>query len=115
MSRIHHEIELVDCYGSKHRVHCIEVNFITDPQEQSDYTKVQNLFPFLPRCRFDRPNVEVGLLLGQNKNALLPTGGTGQHKVGILRVRRTLLGKHGFVLEGWHPDIWRAKLRKSKV
>ena len=105
--RIHHEIDLVDCYGKKHRVRCIEVPFITEPQDKLDLSKVYELFPFLPRGCLDRPNTEVGLLLGQNANSLLPTGGTGKHKVGNLRVWKTLLGKYRFVLEGYHPKIWR--------
>ena len=39
-ARIHHEVELVDRYGVKHKVRCIKVNFITDPQEHPDYTKI---------------------------------------------------------------------------
>ena len=81
------------------------MNFITDPQEHPDYIKIHKLFPHLPKGCLNHPNVEVGLLLGQNVNALLPTGGAGRDKVGNLRVRRTLLGKHGFVLDGWHPDV----------
>ena len=59
--------------------------------------------------------MEVGLLLGQNANALLPTGGAGRDKVGNLRIRRTLLGKYGFLLEGWHADVWKTKQRRSRV
>ena len=33
VSRIHHEIDLVDCDGGKHRVRCIEVPSITESQD----------------------------------------------------------------------------------
>ena len=46
------------------------------------------------------------MLLGQNANALLPTGGSGPHKVEGLRVRCTVLGKFGYVWDGHHPLIW---------
>ena len=59
--------------------------------------------------------MEVGILLGQNANALLPTGGTGEHKIDHLRVRHTVLGEHGYVLEGYHPDIWRSEVGRSKI
>ena len=105
----------MDQHGGKHRVRCIEVPFITEPQDQPDLSKVYELFPSLPRGCLNRPNAEVGLLLGKNTNSLLPTGGMGKHKVGNLRVCKTLLGKHGFVLEGYHPDIWRSEVRKPKI
>ena len=50
--------------------------------------------------------MEVGVLLGQNANSLLPTGGSGPHKVEGLRVRRTVLGKFGYIWDGYHPYIW---------
>ena len=59
--------------------------------------------------------MEVGLLLGQNANLLLPTGGTGKYKVDNLRVRRMLLGKHVFILEGYHPKIWRSEAGKARI
>ena len=58
--------------------------------------------------------MEVGLLLGQNANILLPTGGDGEHGVNNLRVRRTLLGETGYVLEGHHPNIWKSD-KKAKL
>ena len=50
--------------------------------------------------------MEVGVLLGQNANPLLPTGGSGPYKVEGLRIRRTVLGEFGYVLDGYHPHIW---------
>ena len=67
------------------------------------------MFPHIPNGCLKRPNMEVGILLGQNANALLPTGGTGRYKVGNLRIRRSLLGKQGYLLEGWHAGLRRAK------
>ena len=112
--RIHHEVELTDRMGGKHKVHCVEVNFITNPQPQPDYTKVHQLFPRLPKGCLDRPNTQVGILLGQNINQLLPTGGSGINRVGNLRVRRTILGKYGFTLEGCLPAPQK-KEQKSKL
>ena len=59
--------------------------------------------------------MEVVILLGQNANSLLPTGGTGVHKVDDLRIQRTVLGRHGYVLEGYHPDIWRSEVGRPKI
>ena len=59
--------------------------------------------------------MEVGLLLGQNANELLPTGGDGKDKVGNLRVRRTVLGKDGYILEGWHLDLWNGNSNQFKA
>ena len=112
---IHHNIEFVDWNRTKHMIHCIQVDHITKVQEQPDLDMCYNLFPHLPKGSLNYPDMEVGLLLGQNANALLPTGGTGKNMVGNLRVRRTLLGKHGYVLEGWHSEIWKVKLLRTKV
>ena len=58
--------------------------------------------------------MEVGLLLSQNANIPLPTGGNGEQRVDNLRVRRTLLGETGYVLEGHHPNIWKSD-KKAKL
>ena len=115
MSHIHHEVDLEDCNGRKYRVKCIEVPFITEVQDQPNLKKVYKLFPSIPKGSLKRPNMEVGILLGQNANTLLPTGGTGEHKVDHLRIRRTILGEHGYILEGYHPDIWRPEVGRSKI
>ena len=52
--------------------------------------------------------MEVGLLVGQNVNILLPTRGDRDQRVNDLRVWRTLLGETGYVLEGHHPNIWKS-------
>ena len=60
--------------------------------------------------------MEVGLLLGQNANILLPTGGDGDQRVNNVRVWRTLLGEMGYILEGHHPNIWKSdKIVKLQV
>ena len=86
VSHIHHEVDLEDCNGRKHRVKCIEVPFITEVQDQPNLSKVYELFPSIPRGCLNRPNMEVRILLGQNANSLLPTGGIGVHKVDDLRI-----------------------------
>ena len=82
----HHVIDLEDRDGKKHKVKCIEVPFITSVQEQPNFSKIHQLFPSIPIGSLNRPNMEVGILLGQNANFLLPTGGTGEHKVYGLRI-----------------------------
>ena len=84
----------------KHKIKCIEVPFITKTQIQPNLKKVYNLFPSVPCSCLRHPNMEVGLLLGQNANILLPTGGNGEYRVNNLRVWRTLLRETGYVLEG---------------
>ena len=73
------------------------------------------MFPSIPKGCLKRQNMEVGILLGQNANALLPTGGTGEHQIDHLRVWRTVLGEHGYVLEGYQPDIWKSEKGRSKI
>ena len=100
-------IDLKDQDGRIYKVKCIEVPFLTLVQEQPNLSKIQELFPSIPVGSLNMPNMEVGILLGQNSNFLLPTGGTGEHKVDGLRIRRTVLGEYGYVLDGYHPEIWR--------
>ena len=73
------------------------------------------MFPSIPKGCLKKLNMEVGILLGQNANALLPTGGTGEHQFDHLRVQRTILGEYGYILEGYHPDIWRTETGSSKI
>ena len=82
----HHMIELKDRDGKVYKVRCIEVPFITSVQGQQNLERIQQLFPSLPKGSLKRPNMEVGILLGQNANALLPTGGSGPYKVEGLRI-----------------------------
>ena len=105
-SQIHHKVVLQDQHWVKHKVRCIKVPFITETQLQPSLNKVYKIFPSIPCSCLQCPNMEIGLLLGQNANILLPTGGTGEHRVNNLRIRRTLLGETGYVLEGHHPNIW---------
>ena len=111
----HHVINLKDRDGKKHKVKCIEVPFITSVQEQPNLSKIQELFPSIPVASLNRPNMEVGILLGPNANFLLPTGGTGEHKVNGLRIRRTVLGEYGYVLDSYHPEIWRPVVTNVKA
>ena len=89
----------------KYKVKCIEVPFITKTPIQPNLEIVYDLFPSISRGCLQCPNMEEGLLLGQNANILLPTGGDGEHRVDNLRVWRTLLGETGYVLEGHHHNI----------
>ena len=90
VSHIHHEVELEDHQGKKYRINCIKVPFITKIQDLPNLKKIYEMFPSIPKGCLKKPNMEVGILLGQNANALLPTGGTGEHQIGHLRVRRTI-------------------------
>ena len=74
-------------------------------QDLPNLKKIYKMFPSIPKGCLKKPNIEVGILLGQNANALLPTGGTGEHQIDHLRVWRTILGEHGYILEGFHSDI----------
>ena len=110
--KTHHVVELTDRLGEKHEVSCMEVDYITEPQKQPDYTKVYEMFPHLPHGCLERPDMEVGLLLGQNATGLLPTGGADEDCVDNLRVRRSKLGEYGWVLEGRHPSLFFPSSRK---
>ena len=83
----------------------MEVEFITDPHVQPNYNEVYKMFNHLPMGCLQCPDLEVGLLIGQNATGLLPTGGAGWNVVDNLRVRRTMLGEFGFVLEGTHLSL----------
>ena len=98
-------IDLKDRDGRVYKIKCIEVPFITSVQEQPHLNKIQQLFPSLPKSSLKRPNMEVGILLGQNANVLLSTGGTGEYKVDGLRIQHMVLGENGYVLDGYHPKI----------
>ena len=76
----HHVVNLKDRNRKRHRVKCIEVPYITSVQEKPDFSKVQEMFPCIPVGTLNRPNTEIGLLLGQNANSLLPTRGSGNIK-----------------------------------
>ena len=90
--------------GEKHEVECIEVDYITENSPPPDESEVRKLFPHLPAGALSRPNLKVGILLGQNAAALLPRGGQGRDRVGNLRLMRIPLGK-GYVLGGHHPRL----------
>ena len=76
------------------------------------------MFTHLPMGSLQPPDVEVGLLIGQNATALLSTGGAGWNAVDNLRGRRTLLGEFGYVLEDSHPSLrfpGSSKVRNNSV
>ena len=80
--------------------------YIISIQRTLDFSKVYELFPCLPIGSLNRPSTDIGMLLGQNANALLPIGGVGKYQIEGLRVRQTVLGDYGYVLDGYHPCIW---------
>ena len=65
-------VTLKDQYGKSHRIKCIEVPHIASIEERPNFEKVQKLFPSIPLGSLNRPDVPIGMLLGQNANALLP-------------------------------------------
>ena len=67
----HYVVDLKDRDGKRHRVKCIEVPYITSVQEKPDFSKVQEMFPCIPVGSLNRPNTEIGMILGQNAYALL--------------------------------------------
>ena len=105
----HYVVDLKDREEKRHRIKCIEVPYITLIQLKPDYSKVQDMFPCIPEGSFNMPSTKIGILLGQNANALLPTGCSGPYKIEGLRICRTVLGKFGYVLDGYHPSIWTPK------
>ena len=87
-------------------IKCIEVPHIASVEVRPDFEKVQKLFPSIPLGSLNRLEVPIGMLLGQNANALLPVRGLGEHRVEGLRIWQTILGEFGYVLDGFHPHIW---------
>ena len=78
---------------------------IASVEERPDFEKVQKLFPSIPLGSLNRPDVPIGMLLGQNANALLPVRGLGKYRVKGLRIQQTILGEFSYVLDGFHPHI----------
>ena len=100
----HYTLELLGNDGQTYRVQCMEVDHIMDAELVPDFSAAYRLFPHLPAGVLERPNLEIGLLLGQNAAELLPAGGDGVNRVDNLRLMTTPLGK-GWVLGGWHPQV----------
>ena len=73
--------------------------------EQVDLTKVQHLFPHLPKSVFEsKPSRSPDILLGNNFLGLHPSGGQGRDAIGDLRAYQSEFGD-GWVLAGTHPDL----------
>ena len=102
---MHHVVTLKDQYRKSHMIKCIEVPHIASLEERPDYQKVQKLFPCIPLSSLNRPDVLIGMLLGQKANALLPVGGSGEYRVKGLRIQQTILGEFSYVLDKFHPHI----------
>ena len=82
----------------------MEVDHIMEAELVQQFSAAYQLFPHLPVGALDRPNQEIGLLLGQNAAQLLLKGGDRIDMVDHLRLLTTPLGK-GILLGGWHPSV----------
>lgn len=100
----HYTLELMGNDGQTYKVQCMEVDHIMEAELIPNFAAAYRLFPHLPKGVLERPNLEIGLLLGQNAAELLPAGGDGVNRVESLRLLTTPLGT-GYVLGGWHPEI----------
>ena len=89
----------------QHKVQCIEVEHISEPKRQPNYRNIYKLFPALPPSCLERPNTKIGLLIGQNASILLPLSAVEQ-RFNNIRIRCTILGQYGYVVEGHQEDIW---------
>jgi hypothetical protein len=74
----------------------MDVDYITEvgPRRQ-----VQMIFSPLPPKTLNTPKLNVGMLIGQNAAALLPTGGEGYDGVGNIHLMKIPFGM-GPVLSG---------------
>ena len=61
---IHHNLKLKDRYGKKHRINCIQVDYITERQDQVDPNVLHSIFPHILKGSLNYPAMDIGLLLG---------------------------------------------------
>ena len=84
----------------------IGVDTITSKPQKVSVDLAYELFPQLPPGAVDRPELEVGVLVGQDGCMLHPVGGEAhnQERVGNLRLFRSGFGT-GYLLSGSHDGI----------
>ena len=90
--------------GSKRSMRLLGLEKITSSAPPVDVSPAYALFPHIPKGSLDRPEGEVGILLGLDQVDLHAGGGMGIDQVGTLRVL-TLPHDTGYVLIGHHPQI----------
>ena len=90
---------------STKKVWAYGIDQIMEPSEQTDLSKVRDLFPHVPTEVFaPRPRKDVDILMGNNFLSLHPNGGTGRDVVGDLVALQSGFG-HGWVIGGTHPKL----------
>ena len=102
--RYHYTINITTNTGVNHKVQFVEVEHISDLGPRPIADKLYQLFPHLPSGALELPIHDVGILIGQNAAALLPTGGDGKDLVGNLRLLKIPFGK-GYTVGGFHPEV----------
>ena len=99
-----YSVSIRDNQGVKHKLSLMGMDRITTNPGKVDISVAYEKFPHIRVGDLDRPTGEVGMLIGQNHVALLPTGGAGVNCSGNLRVMDTIFGS-GVVLGGSHPSL----------
>ena len=104
LETMEYNVTIKDNQGSKYKLSLLGLDRITTNPGKIDISDAYQLFPHISAKALDRPTGEVGMLIGQNHVALLPTGGEGVNCCGNLRVMNTKFGS-GVVLGGSHPSF----------
>ena len=99
-----YKTKIYDIYGVEHNINLYGLNRITSNPDVIDVEEVYRYFPHIVKGSLDRPDGEVGILIGQNYAGLLPSGGSGRNCMDNLRVMDSKFGS-GFVLGGRHPNL----------
>ena len=107
-------LKIKDNLGGVHRLRLLGLEKITSNPGRVDVGAAYDVFPYVENGVLDRPNAEVGILIGRDHVNLLPTGGDGMDCQDNLRVMRTRIGT-GYVLGGSHPQIRCKPVVRSSV
>ena len=104
LETMEYNVTIKDNEGIEYKLALMGLDRITTNPGKIDISEAYQLFPHITARALDRPSGEVGMLIGQNHVALLPTGGEGVDCRGNLRVMKTKFGS-GVVLGGSHPSL----------
>ena len=106
---------LTDNYGARHKIQFYGVERITSRPRPADVSGLYELFPFAEPGSLERPDDDVGMLIGVNEMQLMPYGGdpVNGERVGRMSCLRTSLGS-GYVLAGKSDMIKDAECNLSQ-
>ena len=108
-----YKLILKDNQGNVHKLNLLGMERISSHPGNVNVDAAYQVFPHIPKGSLDRGTHEVGLLIGQDNVALLPTGGAGENQNEHLRVMDCKFGS-GYVLGGYHESIHGVEMELSE-